>query len=119
MNATVETPPRRRRLFLFHRNGNGRRGGSGRGNEINTLITLTCNPSMQLEQRLELLTYAFAKVTQGARLEEIVEWRIKDGVIRFILSGGAANPGPRGEINAKIEDDDVSKDVNVNVAACI
>jgi hypothetical protein len=67
------------------------------------LITIECDGNLPLEERYELLSYAFAKVIQGAILMEIVEWHIKDGCIKIVVGGGAAEPGPLGRVQVTVE----------------
>ena len=69
-----------------------------------TLMTITCDRSLPLEPRAELLTYGFAKAIQGAVLRRIVLWDLVNGVIKVIAGGGPATPGPRGKLTILIED---------------
>jgi hypothetical protein len=68
------------------------------------MVTLSVDPEIILEDRLDLLTYAFAKTVQGASLKKICSWDIAQGVIKFIVSGGPNVPGPRGFLTALLED---------------
>jgi hypothetical protein len=74
--------------------------------EGDTLVTLTCDGTLPLERRLELLTYAFAKTIQGAVLRVILRWDIANGCLKFIVGEGAARPGPRGQVEINLADVD-------------
>lgn len=80
-----------------------RRRKQRRGMEAR-LITIECSGDLPLEERTELLTYATVKAAQGATLERIVKWGIKDGEIQIIVSGGAADPGPLGRVCVTVEE---------------
>jgi hypothetical protein len=71
-----------------------------------TLVTLTCDGSLPLEKRMDLLTYAFAKAVQGAVLRVILRWDIANGCLKFIVGEGAARPGPRGQVEINLADVD-------------
>ena len=68
------------------------------------MVTLSVDPDIKLEERIDLLTYAFAKTVQGASLKKICDWNVARGVIKFIVSGGPNVPGPRGQLTALLED---------------
>ena len=63
-----------------------------------TLVTLRCQKDRPLEERMELLSYAFAKLVQGAILRQVVKWDLRNGEIKFIVGEGPALPPPRGTL---------------------
>lgn len=67
-----------------------------------TVVTLTVDPSQPFEQRINLLSYAFVKVVQGSCLKQVLRYDLKNGVVRFIVSGPVC-PEPRGHIEAEVE----------------
>lgn len=69
-----------------------------------TLVTLSVDPEIKLEERIDLLTYAFAKWVQGATLKRICSWDIANGVIKFIVGDGPYVPGPRGTVCSELSD---------------
>lgn len=69
-----------------------------------TQVTLSVDPELKLEERIDLLSYAFAKTVQGATLKKICKWDVANGCVQFIVSGGPYIPGPRGRISALLED---------------
>jgi hypothetical protein len=69
-----------------------------------TLVTLTCDKTLDLEPRVELLAYAFAKAVQGSILRSVEEWDITNGCIKFVLGHVSAKHVPRGLIELKLED---------------
>lgn len=74
--------------------------------EGDTLVTLTCDGTLPLEKRMDLLTYAFAKAIQGAILRVIIKWDIANGCLKFIVGEGANIPGPRGRVEVILDDVD-------------
>jgi hypothetical protein len=68
-----------------------------------TLVTLSCDETLPLETRVELLAYAFAKMVQGSILKKIVEWDITNGRIAFVLSHLGIHKVPVGQVMAKLE----------------
>lgn len=75
--------------------------------EGDTLVTLTLNDGEKdrpVEERMYLLSYAFAKAVQGAVLRQVLTFDLIEGCVRFVVGGGAADPGPRGTLLAKLED---------------
>jgi hypothetical protein len=72
--------------------------------EGDTVVTLRCDKSRPLEDRMELLSYAFAKIVQGAVLRQVVKWDLRNGEIKFIVGDGPALPPPHGKYTAIMED---------------
>lgn len=67
------------------------------------LVTISCDPSLPLEERIELLTYAFTRAVKGAALRKVIAWDIAEGTVAFILTGRWGT-SPRGVISARLED---------------
>lgn len=63
-----------------------------------TIVTLRCEKDRPLEERMELLSYAFAKLVQGAVLRQVIKWDLRNGEIKFIVGEGPALPPPRGKM---------------------
>lgn len=72
--------------------------------EGDTVVTLKCDKTRPLEDRMELLSYAFAKILQGAILRQVVKWDLRNGEIKFIVGEGPALPPPHGKYMAVLED---------------
>lgn len=68
-----------------------------------TLVTLSTNTEVPLEDKMDLLGYSFAKIIQGAVLRRIVKWDLKNGRIQFVVGDGPARPGPRGTVIAELD----------------
>jgi len=69
-----------------------------------TIVTLRCEKNMALEDRMELLSYAFAKLVQGAVLRQVIKWDLRNGEIKFIVGEGPALPPPRGKMVTILDD---------------
>lgn len=72
--------------------------------EGDTVVTLRCEKDRPLEERMELLSYAFAKLVQGAVLRQVVKWDLRNGEIKFIVGEGPALPPPRGKMVTILDD---------------
>lgn len=72
--------------------------------EGDTVVTLRCEKDRPLEERMELLSYAFAKLVQGAVLRQVISWDLRNGEIRFIVGEGPALPAPRGKMVTILDD---------------
>src|SRR4051794_19263318 len=68
------------------------------------ILTLETDAEKPLEERQDLLAYAFAKALQGATLRRIVEWNLAGGRVEVIIGGGPAIPGPRGAVRVEVDD---------------
>ena len=69
-----------------------------------TLVQLSTDSDLPLEDRMDLLGYSFAKIVQGAVLRQVTKWDLRNGCIEFIVGGGAATPGPRGHVKVSLDD---------------
>ena len=69
-----------------------------------SLVTLTCDENLPLEERVELMAYAFAKMVQGTVLRTITKWDIANGCVTFIIGHVAGDIAPRGKVCAELED---------------
>lgn len=69
-----------------------------------SLVTLRCDDSMPLEDRVDLLSYTFAKTVQGAHLRRIVHWNVCDGMVAFIIDGGPNPHVPRGQVVVDVDE---------------
>ena len=78
---------------------------SAHGTTPDSHVTIRCaEEDLDLEVRTELLAWAFAKTVQGAKLERIELWDLRNGIIKFIVSGAAAVPEPRGRFMVDFDD---------------
>lgn len=69
-----------------------------------TRVTISCDRSIELARRLNLLTFIMAESLQGAELRTIVRWDVKDGEIEFIKRSHHGITVPRGEATIRMED---------------
>ena len=69
-----------------------------------TVVTLQCDGTLPLEERMELLSYAFAKAVQGATLRRVTKWDLRNGEIQFIVGDGPAVPPVTGKLITVLED---------------
>jgi hypothetical protein len=76
-----------------------------------TIVTLTVSDKKSLEERMYLLSYAFAKVVQGTVLKRVLVFNLKDGIVKFIVGDAAGYEAPSGELHARLEHFDVDKDL--------
>jgi len=67
-----------------------------------TLITLRCDDP-DILKRYDLLFVGFYKWVQGATLRQVLNWRIKEGWVRFVIVG-PAQPPPRGTLEVTLAD---------------
>lgn len=72
--------------------------------EGDTVVTLRCEKDRSLEERMELLSFAFAKLVQGAVLRQVIKWDLRNGEIKFIVGEGPALPSPRGKMVTILDD---------------
>lgn len=69
-----------------------------------TLVTLRCDEDLPLEERVEIMAYAFAKLVQGSILRTVVSWNISEGCIQFVIGHvGVAKPA-RGTVSARLQE---------------
>jgi hypothetical protein len=74
-----------------------------------TLVTLTCDKSKPLDERMYLLSYAFAKAVQGSVLRQVVLFDLVNGRVQFIVGDTAAVRGLHGELHLALEEWDRKK----------
>lgn len=60
------------------------------------LVTLSVDPNLPLERRIELLSYAFAKAVNSDVLQRVVDWDIVHGKVKFVLTPKGFRSMPRG-----------------------
>lgn len=70
--------------------------GSNDGED--TVIRITCDASLPLENRLNLLAYVFAKAVQGETLKRVIQWDLINGCIQFVVAGNIDWDHPRGKV---------------------
>lgn len=62
-----------------------------------SLVIVSCDSEIPLEDRINLLSYQFAKEVSASELRRIVHWNVCDGTIAFIVGGGPNPHVPHGE----------------------
>ena len=65
-----------------------------------TRVVIRCeDPSLSLQERMNMLGYAFAKIVQGVTLRRIITWDLtEDGYIEFVVGNSPAKPtSPHGK----------------------
>lgn len=68
------------------------------------IVTLTCDvDETGLEDRMEVLSYAFVKVVQGAVLRRVTDFDLRNGLVRCIVSEESLRSPVRGIISAHVE----------------
>lgn len=66
-----------------------------------TYIRITCDASLPLERRLNLLAYVFAKAVQGEVLKRVIQWDLSNGCVQFIVAGNPDWDTPRGKVEVE------------------
>lgn len=70
-------------------------------NGEDTIVRITCDANIPLEQRLNLLAYVFAKAVQGETLKRVIKWDITNGCIQFVLACNDHWDHPRGKVETE------------------
>src|SRR6059058_7011 len=63
-----------------------------------TLISISCDSTLPLERRLNLLAFVFAKAVQGEILRRVLKWDLTNGCIKFVVAGHSDFDHPRGKV---------------------
>lgn len=75
--------------------------GHKTSNGEDTIICITCDADIPLEQRLNLLAYVFAKAVQGEVLKRVLKWDLANGCIKFMVAGDEYFDHPRGKVTVE------------------
>lgn len=68
-----------------------------------TQVTISCDNTLPLEERLEILVFMMIDSLENAVLVRVEEWNLVQGVIRFIKRTRGNIKVPSGEVKIKLE----------------
>jgi hypothetical protein len=79
------------------------RGDKSRPRAGDAVVTITCSPDTSIEDRMDLLSFAFVKTVSGKPLRRVVSWEPAEGFIRFIVGAGHIDRAPHGRLETHLQ----------------